>query len=326
MKQIAFDDLARLPVVQHYETAFCKATGVPLKLVPPGEPGQHLDFGRFKNAFCAMVTGTPGGCIACLGTKRRAKRGASQEFDPQQTTCLAGLTQARVPVLVGGQHVATLLSGQVFFRPQTERDFLIALKKANGGRNSDWEKKARPAFFETPVVTSDRFQAIIHLLNVFAQYLADYTSRHSIFFAATESKIVSGARQFIESHIQETVTLGLVAQHVRVSRFYFCKLFKKATGVTLTEYVTRTRVEKAKTLLANSSVRVSEAAHSAGFGSIPRFNSVFKCQVGMSPTEYRATLRSPLPVKPALGIFRLSSSAIFSSTGQKSISKNATRK
>jgi len=85
-------------------------------------------------------------------------------------------------------------------------------------------------------------------------------------------------------------------QHVNVSRFYFCKLFKKATGMTLTEYVSRVRVEKAKALLVDPSMRVSEVVYASGFGSIPRFNSVFKRYVGVPPTEYRAGLRSTVPL------------------------------
>jgi AraC-like DNA-binding protein len=106
----------------------------------------------------------------------------------------------------------------------------------------------------------------------------------------------SGAKQFVLSHVQDPITLELVAQHVNVSRFHFCKIFKKATGMTLTEYVALVRVEKAKTLLVDVSVRISEVVFAAGFGSIPRFNSVFKRRVGMSPTEYRATLHSSVPM------------------------------
>jgi AraC-like DNA-binding protein len=83
---------------------------------------------------------------------------------------------------------------------------------------------------------------------------------------------------------------------VNVSRFYFCKLFKKATGMTLTEYVSRVRVEKAKELLVDPALRVSEVVYAAGFGSIPRFNSVFKRYVGMPPTEYRASLKAAVVV------------------------------
>ena len=62
---LAFDDLKRLPVIEFYEAAFRKATGVPLKVVPPGEPGRRLGFGALENAFCAMVARTPAGCAAC---------------------------------------------------------------------------------------------------------------------------------------------------------------------------------------------------------------------------------------------------------------------
>lgn len=298
MKQVVFDDLVRLPasVINYYESAFSKATGVSLKLVPPGEPKDRLRLGEFENEFCALVTRTLEGCRGCLETQRRAQRGVASRWVSQQVSCFAGLTDVAVPVVVGGQQVATLMSGQVFRRQPTERDFLMVIKMLKGERNGPWEKKVRKAYFETPVVTADRFEAIIHLLNVFAQYLADYASRHAIASAPDEPHAISNAKEFVQSHVEETITLALVVEHVHMSRFYFCKLFKKVTGMTLTEYVSRVRVEKAKRLLTNPSLRVSEVVYASGFGSIPRFNSVFKRYVGMPPTEYRATLRSPLPV------------------------------
>ena len=205
---------------------------------------------------------------------------------------MPGLTVVAVPVLSGGRHVATVLSGQVFRREPTQRDFAMVVKMLGGGVNGDWEKKARKAYFETPVVTADRFQAIIQLLNVFVQYLADCASRQAIACSEAEPEAVASAKQFVQSHAEEPIKLEQVVQHVNVSRFYFCKLFKKATGMTLTEYVSRVRVEKAKALLVDPSLRVSEVVYAAGFGSIPRFNSVFKRYVGMPPTEYRAALRS----------------------------------
>ncbi len=296
MNQITFDDLVRLPVIQYYETAFRKVTGMSLKVVPPAESGQRLGVGEFENEFCSLVSRTPAGCEACLETEKRAQNGAGKKLVAQQVSCFAGLTVIAVPVVVNGRHVATLMSGQVFRRPPTERDFQMVVKMLMGGQDGDWEKKARRAYFETPVIPPDRFQAMVHLLNVFAQYLADYASRHAISASANEPKPVASAKQFVLSHAEEPISLSLVAQHVNVSRFHFCKMFKKATGMTLTEYVARVRVEKAKTLLVDPSVRISEVVFAAGFGSIPRFNSVFKRCVGMPPTEYRATLQSSVPM------------------------------
>jgi AraC-like DNA-binding protein/ligand-binding sensor protein len=289
-------DLTRLPVVEYYETAFRKATGVSLKLVPPEEPKGRLAFGESENPFCALLTRTPGGCQACLETQQRVQRGVGRKLVPQQINCVAGLTDVAVPVVIGGQHVATLMSGQVFRREPTERDFLMVVKMVKDGLNDGWERKARKAYFATPVVTPERFQAIVQLLNVFAQYLADYASRQALACSDHEPSAVASAKQFVQSHVEETITLAEVVRHVHVNRFYFCKLFKKATGMTLTEYVARVRVEKAKTLLVDPSLRISEVVYAAGFGSIPRFNSLFKRYVGMPPTDYRATLRTPLPL------------------------------
>jgi AraC-like DNA-binding protein len=240
------------------------------------------------------VASAPAGCVACLETEARAQTSAAKKLVPHQIHCYAGLTVVAVPVVSGGNHVATLMSGQVFRREPTQRDFNMVVKMLGGGLTGDWEKKARKAYFETPVITADRFQAIVQLLNVFAQYLADFATRHAIACSEAEPNAVASAKQFVQSHVEEPITLAQVVQHVHVSRFYFCKLFKKATGMTLTEYVSRVRVEKAKTLLVDPSLRISEVVYAAGFGSIPRFNSVFKRYVGMPPTEYRATLRTPM--------------------------------
>ena len=83
---------------------------------------------------------------------------------------------------------------------------------------------------------------------------------------------------------------GQVANAVHTSLFYFCKLFRKVTGMTFTEYVSRTRVEKAKNLLLNPNLRVSEITFVVGFQSLTHFNRVFRKLAGQSPTQYRAVL------------------------------------
>jgi AraC-like DNA-binding protein/ligand-binding sensor protein len=290
MKPLTFEDLARLPVVQFYETAFRKATGVSLKVAPP-EPTAPQSFGASANPFCALMASAPAACAACAETEARAQHSAGCKLSTQQIYCYAGLTVVAAPVRVEGRQVATLLSGQVFRREPTERDFLMVMKLFGDGQSADWVRKTRKAYFATPVLTVERFQAAVQLLEVFAQYLAESASRQAIACAETDPVPVASAKEFVQAHMEETISLSEVVQHVHVSRFYFCKLFKKATGMTLTEYVARVRVEKAKTLLCDPTRRISEVVFAAGFGSIPRFNSVFKRHVGMPPTEYRAGLR-----------------------------------
>jgi len=294
VKSLAFEELARLPVVPYYEAAFQKATGVSLKVVSPEEPRHRVCFGLHENAFCTLAAGTPAGCVSCLQVEARVVRNAARKLATQQVCCCAGLTVVAMPVVVGGRHSATLVSGRVFRREPTERDFAMVVKMLGQGTAVGWEKKARKAYFETPVVTAERFEAILQLLSVFAHYLADFAGRHAIAASEGEPTPVASAKQFVQDRVAEHITLNQVVDHVHVNRFYFCKIFKKSTGMTLTEYVSRVRVEKAKSLLLDPSLRISEVVFAAGFGSIPRFNSVFKQYAGMPPGEYRSTQRLQL--------------------------------
>jgi YesN/AraC family two-component response regulator len=70
-------------------------------------------------------------------------------------------------------------------------------------------------------------------------------------------------------------------------------MFKKATGLHFTEYLARVRVEKAKNLLLNPNLRISEIAYEVGFQSLTHFNRIFRRLVGESPTEYRLKLPHP---------------------------------
>ncbi len=291
MKSVAFTDVKSLPLVRFYETAFRKATGVSLKVVPP-EGTNQPSFGSIDNPFCALATSTPAGCAACLEAEARAQRSAARKLARQQHHCYAGLSLVAVPVMVGGRHVATLMGGQVFRREPTERDLQLVLRMLGTGMGKEWEPKVREAYFATPVLPADRFQAVLQLLEVFAQYLTEFVSRQAVACCEGEPPAVATAKQFVQAHVEEPITLEQVVKQVHVSRFYFCKLFKKATGFTLTEYIARVRVERAKALLVDPSRRISEVVFAAGFGSIPRFNSVFRQHVGMAPTEYRLALRS----------------------------------
>ena len=295
MNPPAFEDIARLPVIAYYEAAFRQATGVALKVVPPDEPKQRRSLGPLENPFCSLAADTAAGCTACLEAQIRAQGAVSRQPAAQQINCFAGLTDVAVPVMLRGRHVATLMSGQVFRREPTQRDFAMILKFLDGGQGREWEVRLRNAYFNTPVVNADRFEAIIQLLNVFAQYLASYADLQTITPSAEEPAAVASAKQFVQAHVDQPITLEQVVTHVRVSRFYFCKLFKRATGMTLTEYVTRVRLEKAKALLVDPSLRITEIVYASGFGSIPRFNSVFKRYTGMPPTAYRLMLRSHSP-------------------------------
>ena len=98
--------------------------------------------------------------------------------------------------------------------------------------------------------------------------------------------MIAKARAFIALHQDEDLGLADAAHAVNMSPFYFCKLFRKATGLTFTEYLARTRVETVKHKLLDAHMRVSEAAYASGFQSLSQFNRVFLRVAGEAPRHY----------------------------------------
>ena len=97
------------------------------------------------------------------------------------------------------------------------------------------------------------------------------------------------ARNFIDEHVGEELSLTKVAKAAETSANYLSEKFKEAVGINFVKYVARARYERAARLLANADLRVSEIAFAAGFQSLSQFNRVFKKFSGKSPTEYRAS-------------------------------------
>jgi len=143
-----------------------------------------------------------------------------------------------------------------------------------------------------PVVQPGQFAAAAYLLVVLKDHLAEHVERWTMANHKGEPDAVTHAREYVEAHFADPIALRDVTQHVHLSPQYFCKLFKKTTRMTLTQYIGRVRVEKVKKLfLLNPSRRVSEAAFQCGFESIPHFNHCFRKYTGLSPTRYRAKIQ-----------------------------------
>ena len=103
-----------------------------------------------------------------------------------------------------------------------------------------------------------------------------------------ESVDIWKARRFIEQHSDEEISLSKLAKAININPTHLSEKFKQVTGVKFVDYVARTRFDKARKLLADGDVRISEIAFEVGFQSLSQFNRVFKRLSGKSPTAYRA--------------------------------------
>jgi AraC-like DNA-binding protein len=98
------------------------------------------------------------------------------------------------------------------------------------------------------------------------------------------------ARKFIEEHWDEELSLTKVASSVHISANHLSEKFKEVTGVNFVDYIASMRIEKARDLLQNRQLQISEIAFAVGFQSLSQFNRVFKKITRRSPTQFRAAL------------------------------------
>lgn len=95
-------------------------------------------------------------------------------------------------------------------------------------------------------------------------------------------------KEFIAKHYQdETLSIKDISAHVFLSSSYVCTLFKNETGMTLNQYLTDYRIERAKKLLADPRNKISDISAAVGYSDGNYFGKTFKKMVGMSPSEYR---------------------------------------
>jgi AraC-like DNA-binding protein len=104
------------------------------------------------------------------------------------------------------------------------------------------------------------------------------------------------ARDYMRYAYGRPVSLPDVAARANLSPYHFLRVYKRAYGETPHEFLTRLRIERAKTLLARGSHNVTEACFEVGFSSLGSFSSLFAGRVGLSPSEYRRHARSGISV------------------------------
>lgn len=290
------DLVARLQaadIFRDYQRAFQSITGLPLVLRAAGSFQLGLDGAKGGSAFCALMAAKSKGCAACLSLQERLEAACGEKSGT--LACFAGLHESAVAVRVGNQVIAYLQTGQVLFHEPTAAEARKAAREA-GSLDASLDRTALEASYrQSRIVGRSQYDSILRMLEIFAEQLGLLTNQLMVRQALAEPPAMIRARAFIAEHLTEDLGLEQVSRAVGMSTFYFCKNFKKSTGLTFTEYLSRVRVEAVKQLLLNPYKRVSEAAYEAGFQSLSQFNRMFHRIAGESPSTYRDRLHSGSP-------------------------------
>lgn len=124
-------------------------------------------------------------------------------------------------------------------------------------------------------------------MGVTVEMPADEESEES----AASSFIVNNALKYMEENFKEKLKLQDVAEQVYVSQWHLSKLLNRYKGQSFSELLNSIRIEKAKELLKDPSLRIGDIADMVGFLDMAHFSRVFKKQTGISANEFRNSIK-----------------------------------
>ena len=104
------------------------------------------------------------------------------------------------------------------------------------------------------------------------------------------------SRDFLAANLDRRITLDEAAGVACLSPFHYQRMFKRAFGETPHEFLTRIRLDRAKELLSNDNLPITEVCLEVGYSSLGTFSSAFASVYGASPSDYRRLVRRVFPV------------------------------
>jgi two-component system response regulator YesN len=104
-------------------------------------------------------------------------------------------------------------------------------------------------------------------------------------------------RRYLETHYQEEITLDGLSKDFAISKEYLCSIFKKENGCTVTEYLTRIRLDKARDLITHYQLPLQKIPEMVGYMDIPHFYRSFKRRFGLAPGAFREASKAKNPIE-----------------------------
>ncbi|HTG01096.1 MAG TPA: AraC family transcriptional regulator [Nitrospirota bacterium] len=99
---------------------------------------------------------------------------------------------------------------------------------------------------------------------------------------------------YIEQNLWTPLELDELAKQAHLSKFHFCRTFKRYTGLNPMKYVAALRIDRAKELLKQQDISVSNVASKVGFRDLSNFIRQFKKVTGVTPSRYRGTAQESI--------------------------------
>lgn len=142
------------------------------------------------------------------------------------------------------------------------------------------EKSKLLSDLTTPLTFIDLLKRIESKITFFEHYVTEQQANQDTQF---KNQLID----YVTEHLSDKLTLKQVAEFFHFNYSYFSSYFSRLFDTTFVDFITQVRLEKAKKLLEQNELNISEIAELTGFSDVNYFSKVFKKHIGTSPTSYR---------------------------------------
>ncbi len=190
------------------------------------------------------------------------------------------ISDMRMPGMTGLQMSETILADPAYSALQviflTGYEDFDTLYKVNRRRNTQY------------LLKNEEDEEVVEALECAIRQLPpERLSLRSIDDEENSLKMVQQAKEYIQNHFSGDLSLNVISRYVNMNPSYFSRMFKQKTGENLSSYIHKLRIEKAKDLIENSSMKISDIGEKLGFDSPGYFATYFKKATGCTPQGYR---------------------------------------
>ncbi|UVI30432.1 response regulator transcription factor [Paenibacillus spongiae] len=197
--------------------------------------------------------------------------------------------QAAVDNWLAGVKQLGLVSPEQLMQWDGEWDWMLLKWIEGEAVNAEHAEEREEAKAETIVPLPLNEKGMLSWENLKAEMIErlEAASKTLVQAHAKNHFFIQDIAKYVESHYLEDISLQDVAARFFLSREYVARKFKQEYGVTLLDYLSRIRIEKAKLLLHNPHLRITQVAEMVGYQDEKYFSRVFKKLEGINPGEYR---------------------------------------
>lgn len=256
---------------------FHKITGARVSL-------HDLDFNEvaaFPNSlspFCCKVQQNESAKLRCHIADKEAFETVRKSGKPYTYKCHCGLFETVAPIYNYGNLTGYFMMGQV---TDDNSSSAIAIKELSQAYFSSDEELC-DSVNKIPKIKSDMLDSYINILEIIAEYMTN-TNR----LTSKERDIAKGICGYVHKFYQKKLTVKLLCETFGCSRTTLMNSFKDKYGITLGEYITQYRLQKAEDMLLESKKSIKSIAVENGFSDQNYFSKVFIKKYGLTPTKFR---------------------------------------